>query len=140
MQLDDISVFFEESRAKSVQVCFRHFKHNTKEGPKLITFSHGYANISAVQGLIDYLKVRSNKPGPLFCLANEAPLSRVYFDKTLHKCLSCCQLDSSRYKGHSFRIGAATAAAERGLSDSQIRSMGRWNSNAFKKYIRTNNC
>ncbi len=40
-------------------------------------------------------------------------------------------------KGHSFRIGAATFAAERGFSDAQIRSMGRWQSDAFRKYIRT---
>jgi hypothetical protein len=35
-------------------------------------------------------------------------------------------------------IGAASFAAENGLSDAQIRSMGRWNSNAFRKYIRSN--
>ena len=52
--------------------------------------------------------------------------------------VSVCGLDSSRYKGHSFRIGAASLSAEKGLSDSQIRAMGRWNSNAFRKYIRSN--
>ena len=58
--------------------------------------------------------------------------------RKLHKCLSVCGLDSSRYKGHSFRIGAASLVVEKGLSDSQIRAMGRWNSNAFRKYIRSN--
>ena len=58
--------------------------------------------------------------------------------RKLHKCLSVCGLDSSRYKGHSFRIGAASLVAEEGLSGSQIRAMGRWNSNAFRKYIRSN--
>ena len=36
----------------------------------------------------------------------------------------------------SFRIGAATYAAEQGISDTKIRHMGRWKSDAFKKYIR----
>jgi RES domain-containing protein len=40
--------------------------------------------------------------------------------------------------GHSFRIGAASFAAEKSLSDAQVRFMGRWNSNAFRKYIRSN--
>ena len=34
-------------------------------------------------------------------------------------------------------IGAATFAAECGFSDAQIRSMGRWKSDAFRKYIRS---
>lgn len=60
------------------------------------------------------------------------------FWENLHKCMSVCGLDSSRYKGHSFCIGAASLEAEKGLSVSQIRAMGRWNSNAFRKYIRSN--
>ncbi|KAK6195007.1 hypothetical protein SNE40_000528 [Patella caerulea] len=37
---------------------------------------------------------------------------------------------------HSFRIGGASLAAHNGLSDSQIRQLGRWRSDAFRKYIR----
>ena len=39
-------------------------------------------------------------------------------------------------KGHSFRIGAASFAADKGLSDAQVRALGRWKSNTFLKYIR----
>jgi hypothetical protein len=47
-----------------------------------------------------------------------------------------CGLDTMKYEGHSFRIGAATFSAECGFSDTQIRAMGRWRSDAFLKYIR----
>ena len=50
--------------------------------------------------------------------------------------IKLCVLNPSVYKGHSFRIGAASHAAERGMSDAQIRILGRWKSNAFLKYIR----
>ncbi|CAC5396458.1 unnamed protein product [Mytilus coruscus] len=129
----------EEGKAAEVQVCFRKFKHNVRGMPKTISFSHGTAMESAVVAMVEYLKVRpySVPTEPLFCSVDATPLHRPDLDRILHKCLASCDLDSSRYKGHSFRIGAATDAAERGLSDSQIRSMGRWKSNAFQKYIRS---
>ena len=41
------------------------------------------------------------------------------------------------YSGHSFRIGAATTAAQAGLDDSTIKMLGRWESAAYQRYIRT---
>ena len=35
-------------------------------------------------------------------------------------------MGSSCYSGHSFRIGAATAAAKLGVNDSMIKVLGRW--------------
>ena len=44
---------------------------------------------------------------------------------------------ASKYCGHSFRIVAATTAAQAGLEDSLINMLGRWESAAYKRYIRT---
>lgn len=35
-----------------------------------------------------------------------------------------------------FRIGAATLGKSKGISDEQIQLLGRWKSNAYRKYIR----
>ena len=75
-------------------------------------------------------------PGPLFRLADGSPVSRAIFNDKLSMAIKYCGLDPSRYKGHSFRIGAASYAADAGMSDSQIRALGRWKSDAFHKYIR----
>ncbi|XP_062590567.1 uncharacterized protein LOC134252145 isoform X2 [Saccostrea cucullata] len=138
IQLSDVSFISLGGKFDQVNVCFRKFKHNSSGQPKYISFTHGPCQISAVESLAQYLNIRKNIEGPLFILNGGLPLTRGLFDKTLHKCLLSCGLDGTRYKGHSFRIGAATLAAQKGCTDAQIRSMGRWNSNAFQKYIRSN--
>ena len=89
-----------------------------------------------MQFLLEYLARRGNRPGPLFLNPDNNPVSRKFFADLMSLSLKAFGLDSTRYKGHSFRISAASFAAERGMSDAQIRALGRWKSNAFLKYIR----
>ena len=49
--------------------------------------------------------------------------------------LTTVGLKAELYAGHSFRIGAATAAAVVGLPDWLIQAMGRWSSDCYKRYI-----
>ena len=41
-----------------------------------------------------------------------------------------------RVRGHSFRAGLSTLLAEKGFSEDQIITLGRWNSQAYKRYIK----
>ena len=77
-----------------------------------------------VVAVTSYARRRGSAPGPFFRFADGRPLVKTAF----------VGLDSSRYAGHSFRIGAATTAASVGL---EIRALGRWNSSAFLVYVRT---
>ena len=43
---------------------------------------------------------------------------------------------SCKYSSHSFRIGAASAAAAAGIPDWQIQALGRWSSDCYRGYIR----
>ena len=45
----------------------------------------------------------------------------MFSHSALSTALKFCGLDPTRYKGHSFRISAATHAADKGMSDAQIR-------------------
>ena len=46
-------------------------------------------------------------------------------------------LKDMNYAGHSFRIGAATAAAVAGMEDHIIKDIGRLTSDCYVRYIRT---
>ena len=120
-------------------ISFCHFKHNTSNTPHTIPVEICSDNpsICAVNCLKQFLVKRGSASGPLFLSRNGSLLLRSRFDKITKLSLAFCGLDSSRYKGHSFRIGGASEAARKGYTDSQIRFMGRWKSDAFKKYIRS---
>ena len=75
--------------------------------------------------------------GPLFVFENGRLLTRERFVAAVRESLASAGVDTAKYSGHSFRIGAATTAAERGIQDSLIRTMGRWESSAYLLYIRT---
>ena len=57
---------------------------------------------------------RAATPGPLFCFADGSPVKTSQFTQQLQQALNFCGLDSTKYKSHSFRIGAASLAAENG--------------------------
>ena len=86
--------------------------------------------------LQEYLQTRGRVNTVLFAYMDGTPMSRAEFDLSLKQLLSFAGLSHRVFKGHSFRIGAASAAALRGESDAQIRVAGRWSSDAFRKYIR----
>ena len=122
-------------RVVALKLTFGNFKHSYNQRPFSIIL-HRHNSCCPVQFLLDYLLLRGNRPGPLFLNSDNSPVSRTIFAELLSLFLRACGLDSTRYKGHSFRIGAASFAADWGMSDAQIRALGRWRSNAFLKYIR----
>ena len=117
-------------------ISFSSFKHSNGEAFQLRVKSAEKSEACAVRAVQHYLRLRGVKPGPLFVDRSGNAVVRADFDRVLKKAVIFNRIDPAHFKGHSFRIGAATAAAEAGIPDSQIREMGRWKSDAFKKYIR----
>ena len=63
--------------------------------------------------------------GQLFIHFGGNLLTRYQFTAILNKALKFIGIDSSRYKWHSFRIGAATMHFEMGFSSEIIQILGR---------------
>ena len=114
------------------------YKHNTTGRPfSIIIHRESTVHFCPVEFLLRWYRMRGSNSGPLFCLADGSAVKREVFTRQLKGALAFCDLDCSSYKSHSFRIGAASLAAENGMSDAQIRGLGRWKSDAFKLYIRS---
>lgn len=119
-----------------VTVCFKSFKH-APHHPGTHTVLASSSPYCLVRALNLYLSLRGSCPGPLFRLHGK-PVSRNLFATTLRCLLQQVGEHHSNFNTHSFRIGAATSWANKGLSDIQIKRMGRWRSDAVIRYIRGN--
>ncbi|MGL5597112.1 MAG: tyrosine-type recombinase/integrase [Aeromonas sp.] len=75
---------------------------------------------------------------PLFIDSSNSAATRFWFQKHLKLVLNQSGIPARHFSSHSFRIGAATTAAQKGIPQHQIQSLGRWSSDAFKSYIRSN--
>ena len=86
-----------------------------------------------VAAISAFLVVRGMEAGPFFRFASRAPLSRDLLVRRVREALEPWGIDK---KGHSFRIGAATAAAAAGVEDSLIKTLGKWESSTLCTYVR----
>ena len=137
LQLDQVGRLLDNSgNIVGFKLTFKNFKHSYNQRAVSITLNRR-SDVCPVQSLLAYLSRRGFSNGPLFCTEDGRAVSRKIFTDYLALIFRTCGLDPAKYKGHSFRIGAATLAAENGFSDAQIRLLGRWKSDAFRKYTRS---
>ena len=92
--------------------------------------------ICPAAAVLAYLALRGQTDGPLFILEDGRPLTRELLVQKLRATLSQAGVDCTRFSGHSFRIGAATTAMARGVSETTVQTLGRWASDSFRRYVR----
>jgi hypothetical protein len=95
------------------------------------------SDLCPVAAILAYIAARGNRQGPFFLTGTGTPLTKPNFIADLRRVLAAAGLPQDDYAGHSFRIGAATSAALAGVEDSTIQLLGRWQSSAFLRYVRT---
>ena len=135
--IHQLTMLVDNSQAvAALKFTFVNFKHHCNQRPFSVVIRR-QSSFCPVNILLQYLSPRGSKPGPHFVLVDGSPVTQAFFSVKLSMAtIKYCSLDLSRYKGHSFRIGAASHAADTGISNAQIRALARWKSNAFLKYIR----
>jgi len=79
--------------------------------------------------------------GNLFMMSDRTVLKRKAFSVMLQTRIDQLEkiwktgLSGQRFSGHSLRRGGATSLWLRGVSDAMIQVLGRWQSDAYKRYI-----
>ena len=94
--------------------------------------------VCPVAAILSFIAIRPQHfTGPLFRFQDGSTLTKNMLITHVKRAVSAAGLNPHLYSGHSFRIGAATAAAQAGIPDHQIKMLGRWESSAYLLYIRT---
>ena len=136
LSVTDVSVNSTQSPS---MVFIRLKQSKTDQWRKGITIILGRTNKSPlcpVSSLLSYIVVRGMAPGPLFIRSNGHFLTRTHFVAEVKKAMEQAGMEASNFNGHSFRIGAASTAAVHGMEDSLIKTLGRWESDAYQRYIK----
>ena len=98
--------------------------------------------ISPYESLANHILYRQSihalPSDPLFTNEHGTIATGTWFHHHLRQILTISGFSAENFSGHSFRIGAASTAASRGLQDHTIQLLGRWSSQAYQSYIRTN--
>ena len=130
-------VAISDSSPRTVRIFLRRSKSDQFGRGVNVFLGETGDGICPVLAVMAYAAVRGGSPGPFFRTTDGLPLTKARFVAQVRGALTHAGIPIAGYSGHSFRIGAATAAAQAGIPDSVIQSLGRWSSTAFLRYIRT---
>lgn len=137
LQFRDITLIREVDGSEVLQIAIRFCKGNVSKKPFHLTIQkNDQVHLCAVTAFKGYRSYRGTEAGPLFVNSDNRAVLRHQFNARLKFHLNVSGFDTNIYKGHSFRIGAATNAHKNGFDDPTIMKMGRWKSSAMLRYIR----
>ena len=120
-----------------VQVRLKQSKTDPFHRGVSIFLGRTWSDLCQETTILAYVAVRPAVNGPFFVFKNDTFLTRDRLVSAIRRALTAAGIDTTGFSGHSFRIGAATTAALVGLEDSTIQMLGRWESAAYQRYLRT---
>ena len=126
-----------KSKLSSVYITLYNYKHSNGSRSTLKLRTSKQTHLCPVSALFAYVGRRGQHLGPLFITSKKLPIHSKHFGYIFRQCIEMLGLDPSLYTPHSLVIGGATLANQLNFSETQLKSLGRWRSSAYTKYIRT---
>lgn len=125
------------SEDKHLLIKFSSFKHSKKfHVPSMLLHERQGDPMCPVTALKQYAQLRGVKPGPLFLTESGNAITRTVLAKNLKNILTLAGIDPTLFNTHSLRSGRATDLASANTSELTIKQTGRWQSNAYYRYVR----
>ena len=119
------------SNPQYIQVNIKTSKTDPFRRGVLVYLGSTNGDVCPVAAVLAYIVLRGSAPGLFFRFAVGRPLTRDRFVAAVRTALRHASIDDSKYSGHTFCFGAATTAAQQGIPDSLIKTLGRWASSAY---------
>ena len=133
------------NKDKLMVVLYTSKTHGQESRPQKIKISAKATKIAdnrffcPVKSVISYMKIRGSfidYSEQFFVFADRSPVKPFHLRSTLRELIEDLNLDSSLYDVHSFRSGRTCDLAKFGYSIDEIKTMGRWKSNAVYRYLK----
>ena len=114
IQKQDVSFTYCNRRPQSLTLVIRHYRNikNNQSITITIEANHNNSQLCPVTAVHSHLWNHSRVDGPLFQNIGGTPVTHSYVIGQLTFILKFLGIDPKFYKGHSFRIGAATHACD----------------------------
>jgi len=128
------NVSFNNILPKSIEIKLTSYKHSKE--PKKFTLRPSGGKHCPVQALNDYLSVRGTGEDTFFNDVRGKTVTRKFVADKIKLLVGIAGLDPSRFNTHSLRIGRTTDLAKEGVPEAVIKETGRWDSEAYRRYIR----
>ncbi len=121
---------------KCIGLRIKESKTDRQRAGAMVTLHKTGTDICPVESVLRFMVTRGAGPGPFFTDREGVGLTRRVFVEEVRKALAKKGASVEGISGHSFRIGAATAAAESGATAEEVKALGRWKSGAYSGYVR----
>lgn len=92
-----------------------------------------------IKRYMEKFRLSAQPNDPLLVREGGITVTRAWILAKMKRIANKLGMDPATFSGHGFRKGGATALARAGVQDSLIKSIGRWKSSAYHRYITHSN-
>ena len=143
------NIFLADNKDKILIVLYSSKTHDESNRPQKIKIESNrnersgnyiHRNFCPFELIGEYIKIRrpyKTRNDPLFVFNDGSPVTATHARKMLKDCLKSLNLNNDLYDIHSLRIGRTSDLIKFKYTVDEVKSMGRWKSNAVFKYIRS---